>query len=114
MRKTVLALALLALLGAAQARFYLGFPASGILSSGAIGTIGGLHFGTYNLYDDFGVRATAELGLIPTILVDPAVPVALIVEGGVDGTYSFGEGVVCFTLARGWVTAARGASVAPS
>ena len=30
MRKTGLALALLALLGAAQARFYLGFPGGGI------------------------------------------------------------------------------------
>lgn len=91
MRKRGLTLALLALLGVAQARFYLGFPGSGIVGSSGGAAVGGLHVGTYNLYNDFGVRATAEAGAIF------GEPNSLIVEGGVDGTYSFGEGVVFYT-----------------
>lgn len=100
MRKTVLILALLALLSAAQARFYLGFPTSGILTGLIPLPVLGFHIGTYKLYDDFGVRATAELGANFNVPIDPilpTVPVVPIVEGGVDGTYSFGEGVVFYT-----------------
>lgn len=98
MRKITLTLALLTLLSAAQARFYLGFPTSSIYTSNALGAVGGAHFGTYNLYDDFGIRATAEFGIRPNTEsgVVP-VPLALLVEGGLDGTYSFGEGVVFYT-----------------
>lgn len=91
MRKTAVIFALFVLLSTAQARFYLGFPTSGIYASDAFGAVGGVHFGTYNLYDDFGIRATAEAGAVfgqtPSLLV----------EGGIDGLYSFGEGVVFYT-----------------
>jgi hypothetical protein len=99
MRKIILTLALLALLSAAQARFYLGFPTSGIYASDALGAVGGVHFGTYNLDDDFGIRATAEFGIRPNTEsgVVPPLPLEVLVEGGVDGTYSFGEGVVFYT-----------------
>lgn len=94
MRKLTLTLALFALLGVAQARFYIGFPTSGIVGS-AFGVVSGLHIGTYKLYEDFGVRATAEIGTAINIPLDLASLVAY--EGGVDGTYSFGEGVVFYT-----------------
>lgn len=98
MRKITLTLALLTLLSAAQARFYLGFPTGGIITSDIPLPVAGVHFGTYNLYDDFGIRATAEFGIRPNTEsgVVP-VPLALLVEGGLDGTYSFGEGVVFYT-----------------
>ena len=103
MRKTALILALLAILSAAQARFFLGFPLSGIYASDALGAVAGVHFGTYNLYDDFGIRATAEAGR--TLSLTPG----LIVEGGVDGLYSFGEGVVFYTGAGVGYVGAGGA-----
>lgn len=90
MRKLALTLALLSLFGAAQARFYIGFPSSSVFSSGVLGAVGGLHIGTYKLYDDFGVRATAEAGAAFGSTT------SLIVEGSVDGTYSSGD-VVFYT-----------------
>lgn len=90
MRKIVFIAVLLAFFSAAQARFYLGFPSSGIVGS-AFGAVSGIHIGTYKLYEDFGVRATAEAG---AAFGDP---ILLTYEGGLDGTYSFGEGVVFYT-----------------
>jgi hypothetical protein len=46
MRKTVLVVALLAVLGAAQARFFLGFPGSSVITGGNPVPVGGIHFGT--------------------------------------------------------------------
>ena len=90
MRKIAFILVLFVLLASAQARFYIGFPGSLIVGSG-FGGVGGVHIGTYKLYEDFGVRATAEFGAAFSS------PVTLTYEGGLDGTYSFGEGVVFYT-----------------
>ena len=90
MRKLALLLSMLALCAAAQARFYIGFPNSLIAGSG-FGGVSGVHFGTYKLYNDFGIRATAEAGAAFTN------PLLVTYEGGLDGTYSFGEGVVFYT-----------------
>ena len=90
MRKLAFILALFVLLASAQARFYVGFPGSLIVGSG-FGGVGGVHIGTYKLYNDFGIRATAEAGATFTN------PLLVTYEGGLDGTYSFGEGVVFYT-----------------
>ncbi len=72
--------------GAAQARFFVGADLSALINDGAVVPLGGVTIGTYNLFGDFGIRGTA--------LSAPTVP---FVEGSVDGTYSFGEGVVFYT-----------------
>ena len=91
MRRLLLTLTvLLFCCGAAQARFYIGFPATSILTGEGIVPLGGLTIGTYNLYPHFGVRASAQTSLL-------SLGVSGFVEGSVDGTYSFGEGVIFYT-----------------
>lgn len=94
MRKRLLILTiLLGCCGMAQARFYIGFPNSGIVSVITPTGLSGLTIGTYNLFGDFGIRATAQLGLK---FIEPVTPFPF-VEGSVDGTYSFGEGIIFYT-----------------
>lgn len=93
MHRLVLALALFTLLGAASAqRFFVGFPVGGAFTSADVALYGGLQFGSYKLFNDFGVRALAKGGAV--ILEEDAGP---LVEGGLDGLYSVGEGVVFYT-----------------
>lgn len=88
MRKTLLTLVLfLGCLSTAQAQFYIGFPQTGIILGTTPVALSGLTIGTYNLYGDFGIRATAQAAPIGTAFL----------EGSVDGTYSFGEGVIFYT-----------------
>ncbi len=88
MRKLIFAAVLLALFASAQARFFFGFP-GGVAYNGEVATgLAGLQFGTYNLYDDFGIRALAQFGS------DGA---DSFVQGGLDGLYAFGDSIVFYT-----------------
>jgi hypothetical protein len=92
MKRIYLTLAiLLSCLSTAQAQFYIGLPNSGIVANLTPAYIGGLTIGTYNLFGDFGIRATAQVG-VP--FIEPLTP---FVEGSVDGTYSFGEEIIFYT-----------------
>lgn len=81
--KLLLTLAL-CLSGLAGAQFYISVPNSNTLTSQGATIMGGLAIGTYKLYGDFGVRATAQTSTVT-------------VEGVLDGTYSYGEGIVFYT-----------------
>lgn len=80
----------LCFVGTAQAQFYISVPNTTIITGSGSATIGGLGIGTYNLYEDFGIRASVQGGL-------NSAGSFRLVEGSVDGTYSFGEGIVFYT-----------------
>lgn len=91
MKKLLLALATtLCLTGAAQAQVYLSLPASTLLVSTGVVPMSGLAVGTYHVYGDVGIRATAQTSLV-------SVDGRRLVEGMLDGMYSYGEEIVFYT-----------------
>lgn len=93
MRKLCCTLAFtLLLFGTAHARFYISFPGSTVITGDGVVPLAGLALGTYDLYQDFGIRASAQTS---TSLA--SVDGVQFVEGSVDGTYSFGDTIIFYT-----------------
>lgn len=81
---------MLFLFGTAQARFYISVPSSYIYTGSGNEAVSGLALGTYDLYQDFGIRASAQTSVI--------VPDgSRFIEGSLDGTYSFGDAIIFYT-----------------
>lgn len=103
MRKLALTLALFALFGAAQARFFLGFPSGSIVAGGATVPMAGIHFGSYDAFGNVGGRVTLEA----SVLSDP--DFGQLIEGG--STFSLVRvSALCCTRALAAVTRRSGRS----
>lgn len=89
-KRLVLLAALLGCFSVAQAKLYIGVLNSNIIVGDGVAPTVGLSVGSYDLFGPVGLRASALTSIL-------SFGANGFLEGSLDGTLSFGEGVVFYT-----------------